>query len=147
STFELKSLEKEKNKRENELKQLEKRKQKIEEEIAEKKAEAEYYQEVLALVQQERPDLIEKAVNNPEVEKLETDKIKPRVYIHIQDTSQADLAKRVKQALIELDFLVPDAKILVEDTPKNTQVRYFRKREQKEAGQLVNVLKEKFNIN
>ena len=128
STLQLNSLEKEKKEKIKEVRQLDERKKKLEEDITALKTEAKYYEEVLLLIKQERPDLVEKAAANPEVEKIET-KIKPRVYIHLQDTSQVDLAKRVELALIELGFLVPEAEELVEKAPQNTYVRYFRKKE------------------
>ncbi len=145
SVLQLSNLEKEKKEKIGELKKLDSTKSSLEKDISAMQTEAKYYEEVLKLVRQKNPDLVEKASNNPAVEKIQSE-IKPRVYIHLQDTSQSRIALQIANALQQLGFLVPKAEILVNKGPDHTQVRFFRKQEQKEADDLVNVLKEKYGL-
>lgn len=146
SALQLNSLEKEKDEKLKEIKQLDSMKVNLEKEISAMQTEAKYYEEVLKIVHKENPDIVEKATDNPNVEQIQNE-IKPRIYIHLQDTSQTNLAKKIANTLQQLGFLVPKAEILVDNGPTHTQVRYFRKKEQQEAEDIVNILKKQYELN
>jgi len=120
--------------------------EKLEEDISEKKDELkkanidleDLFNEldsVAAQIEQRKYETAKKALN---------ESIKPRVYIHSK--LQLDITNQIAEKLKEKGYEVPKEEILVDKGPKNTQIRYFRKNEEKEANEILKTLREKLNI-
>jgi len=73
------------------------------------------------------------------VSKIEQE-IRPVVYIQIQNEQQRNQAKSIKLNLEDNEFSVPGIE-LVSDGPTINQLRYYRKREEDEANQIIQTLR------
>ena len=72
--------------------------------------------------------------------KSSVENLKARVYVHIRDEAQRDLARQISDRLEEKDFNVPSIERL--DTgPNATELRYYRQNEAAEVNGLVDLLR------
>jgi hypothetical protein len=79
---------------------------------------------------------VNKAVNaNPTVAA-----ILPRIFLHVRETSQREDASRIAAKLQAAGFVVPGIQILVQEGPKDTQVRYFHDSDKAEAQKIADDL-------
>ena len=136
-----------------ELRQLEAKKAELAQEIAEneqlvavKQAELQQLQGTLDYVrsQLEQADAPSEQVNlaKQALEQVtyEPTEIRPRVYIHLRDSSQVDTAHKLAAALKDRGFVVPKEEILVDKGPNATEVRYFRESEKHMAAEIFAIL-------
>lgn len=65
----------------------------------------------------------------------------PRIYLHIQDELNREIAQKVGEELRHNSFSVPSIEFLVDGGPQSSQLRYFRKSEEEQAEHIVEILK------
>lgn len=70
--------------------------------------------------------------------------IPARIYVHITDESQREVAKKIESLISNTQWKVPGIQ-KVNTNLEKTQLRYFRKKEEEEAKQIAEFLKA-FNV-
>lgn len=68
----------------------------------------------------------------------------PKVYIHLRSNAQSTAGREMAAALREQGFEVPAADILVDVGPRRSQIRYFRASDMNEAERIAGILGERF---
>jgi hypothetical protein len=84
-------------------------------------------------------NFIDSAVEAARSKPTDDTKLPPRVYIHIRDNQQRDIATQIKKGLQNAGYVVPGIQ-LVSDTQVGNQLRYFRDEDQADAYNIINSL-------
>lgn len=71
-------------------------------------------------------------------------KLPPRVYIHIRDNQQRDMATQIRKGLQTAGYVAPGIQLVADAGGSGNQLRYFRDGDQPEANNIINILGEKF---
>ena len=70
----------------------------------------------------------------------------PRVYLHIKGEEQRDAAEGVAAKLEEKGWIVPRTIVTGEKSPRNPQLRYFRKTEKSKAEEIYNIVSDGWKV-